>query len=185
MQFHCQHCGALIRMCDDGKVGCPNGCENPFPPSWSDPEEQLSPHFKRKELACHCCGKLVLDERLLPALERLRSLADAPIHVIDAYRCPKHNAGAQGVPKSAHLDGRAADIRIRRKPPEQERDSPWMSLQQMYDSVIEVPEFRDGGIGIYSEGTMHVDVRGQSARWARVNGVYMGIPQSKLLERYP
>jgi hypothetical protein len=29
MQFHCQHCNALIRLVN-GKIGCPNGCEQPI-----------------------------------------------------------------------------------------------------------------------------------------------------------
>jgi len=155
----------------------------------TNPDEQLSEHFKRSELACHCCGQLILNERLLPALEALRALAGAPIEVLDAYRCPTHNAGALGVPKSAHLDGRAADIRIYRAsrvsefPPDR---SPWLSLQEMYDLANQIADFRDGGIGIYDAGTMHVDVRGtHPARWARVNGVYTSIAGSGLLQRYP
>jgi len=146
----------------------------------TNPDEQLSEHFKRSELACHCCGQLILDARLLPALEALRALAGSPIVVLDAYRCPTHNAGALGVPKSAHLDGRAADIRIKNP-----SSSGWLTLQEMYDLVMHVPDFRDGGVGIYSEGTMHVDVRGTQARWARVNGVYTSIAGSGLLQRYP
>jgi uncharacterized protein YcbK (DUF882 family) len=131
-----------------------------------------SEHFKQSEMQCHCgCGECDLDQRLLPALEKLRELAGAPIIVNCAYRCAKHNAEAKGVSKSAHLQGRAADIRIKGK-----------TLAEMYDLAEQVPEFKEGGIGVYDDGFLHVDVRTFPARWARVNGLYVGIKGSGLLK---
>lgn len=115
----------------------------------------LSPHFSRNEMACHCCGRLVLDPRLLPALERLRELADAVIVVHDAYRCPQHNAGVGGVHHSQHELGAAADITIEGN-----------TLQEMYDLAKRVPAFAGGGIGCYdTPPRLHVDVRRGAARW--------------------
>lgn len=124
----------------------------------------LTPHFSRQELACPCCGRLQLEERLLIALEKLRSLANGPVLVHDGYRCPKHNREVGGVPDSEHTRGCAADISLAK-----------ISLQRMYELALEVPEFRDGGIGVYDGGFLHVDVRPRRARWARVRGRYVGI----------
>lgn len=125
---------------------------------------KLSPHFSKSEMACRCCGNLQIEDRLLTALETLRNLAAAPVIVNDAYRCPKHNEEVGGVPDSEHTRGIAADVRI-----------PGMSLQQMYDLAMRVPEFANGGIGAYDGGFLHVDVREHRSRWARVRGQYVGI----------
>jgi hypothetical protein len=126
----------------------------------------LSPHFSKQELACHCCGRLKVDPRLIEALEALRQLAGVPIVVHAGYRCPAHNQQVGGVPNSEHTRGLAADIRI-----------PDLSLQQMYDLASEVPQFAQGGIGAYDSNFLHVDVRDHRARWARVAGKYVGIQE--------
>jgi hypothetical protein len=38
-----------------------------------------------------------------------------------------------------------------------------------------VPAFLKGGIGVYDGGFLHLDVRSRQARWARVQGKYVGI----------
>ena len=125
---------------------------------------KLSPHFSKAEMACRCCGNLKIEDRLLSALETLRNLAEAPVIVHDAYRCPKHNEEIGGVTDSEHEHGLAADVRIS-----------GLSLQQMYELALQVPEFANGGIGAYDGGFLHVDVRGHRSRWARVRGQYVGI----------
>lgn len=97
---------------------------------------KLSPHFSKVEMACRCCGNLKIEDRLLSALETLRNLAGAPVIVHDAYRCPKHNEEIGGVPDSEHEQGLAADVRIS-----------GLSLQQMYELALQVPQFANGGIG--------------------------------------
>jgi uncharacterized protein YcbK (DUF882 family) len=124
----------------------------------------LSLHFSKKEMACHCCGTLKVEQRLLNALEKLRALSGQPLLVHDAYRCPEHNEQVGGVPDSEHTRGMAADVKI-----------PGLSLQQMYELALEVPEFAEGGIGVYDGGFLHLDVRPHSARWARVRGQYVGV----------
>lgn len=124
----------------------------------------LSDHFSKREFACRCCGNLVVSGRLVLALEHLRSIARAPILVHCGYRCTKHNHNAGGVNNSEHTLGTAADIEI-----------PGLSLQEMYDCALEVPEFANGGIGVYDGNFLHVDVRDHVARWARVHGQYVGI----------
>jgi uncharacterized protein YcbK (DUF882 family) len=121
----------------------------------------LSQHFSTKELACPHCGELQLDPKLVPALEALRSLAGAPIDVHDAYRCAVHNKEVGGVPNSEHMTGKAADVVIEGK-----------SLQEMYNLAVQVPDFLNGGIGVYDGQFIHVDVRDGKARWSRIAGHY-------------
>lgn len=124
----------------------------------------LSAHFSKAELACHCCGQLKIDTALVDGLEQLRALAGKPVVVHDGYRCPEHNQKVGGVPDSEHTRGNAADISI-----------PGLSLQQMYELALQVPVFLQGGIGVYDSSFLHLDTRPHSARWARVCGQYVGI----------
>jgi uncharacterized protein YcbK (DUF882 family) len=126
----------------------------------------LSQHFSRKEFECRCCGRLQLDSHLIEGLEVLRVLAGVPVVVNAGYRCPRHNQEVGGVPNSEHTRGLAADIRL-----------PGLSLQQMYELATQVAQFAEGGIGVYDGDFLHVDVRGHRARWARVDGHYVGIEQ--------
>jgi len=124
----------------------------------------LSPHFSKAELACRHCGELIVEKRLLDALEELRKLAGNPVVVHNGYRCPTHNQEVGGVTDSEHLRGMAADV-----------DIPGLSLQQMYELALQVPAFVEGGIGVYDGGFLHLDVRMTCSRWARVRKQYVGI----------
>ena len=126
----------------------------------------LSAHFSKAELACHCCGELKVDSRLIDALEQLRTLAGKEIIVHDGYRCAAHNQKVGGVPGSEHTLGVAADVAI-----------PGLSLQQMFELALQVPMFFNGGIGVYDSDFLHLDTRSRQARWARVQGQYVGIQQ--------
>ena len=124
----------------------------------------LSAHFSREELQCHCCGQFQIDSRLLEGLEALRELSGAPVIVHAGYRCARHNTEVGGVPGSEHTLGLAADIHL-----------PGMSLQRMYELASSIPQFAEGGIGVYDANFLHVDVRRHRARWARVSGRYVGV----------
>lgn len=89
-----------------------------------------------------------------------------PVIVHAGYRCERHNAEVGGLPRSEHTRGLAADIHL-----------PGLSLQRMYELALEVPQFAQGGIGVYDGGFLHVDVRDHRARWARVSGRYVGVEQ--------
>jgi len=128
------------------------------------PLGDLSAHFSKAELACHCCGQLKIDTALVDGLEQLRALAGKPVVVHDAYRCPTHNQQVGGVSDSEHTRGNAADVSI-----------PGLSLQQMYELALQVPVFLQGGIGVYDSSFLHLDTRPHTARWARVRGQYVGI----------
>jgi len=126
-------------------------------PSWpDDPAAYLSPHFRRRELACRCCGKLVLDPLLLLSLEWLRmELGNVPVHVSRAYSCPAHNARVGGQPKSKHLIGQAADVLAM-----------GITVEELLAAALRVPYFERGGIGVYPvKRFLHGDVREARARW--------------------
>jgi hypothetical protein len=123
------------------------------------------------QLACPCCGERDLDRRLEPALDELERIAGAPLEIVEGYRCVKYNAGRMSVSVLAHMQGRAADLRIA-----------GFTLTQLYHLALEVPAFREGGIGLNDDGSIHVDVRIFPARWGRVKGLYLGIETSGLLK---
>lgn len=115
-------------------------------------------HFSRKELECRHCHELVIDDRLVQALNELRALIKKPIIINCAYRCAEHNKAVGGVKNSQHVLGKAADIRIKGMTP---RDIKLYALR--------VPAFEQGGIGTYKT-FIHLDVRKRRARWAGAGG---------------
>ena len=121
---------------------------------------RLSKNFTDKEFRCPCCGKILVDERLIQALQKLRDLVKVPIIITSGYRCAKENERVGGVEHSYHTRGMAADIHIK-----------YMLVRQMYKAALKVEAFRNGGIGLYPDNKfVHVDVRSGHARWAKVKG---------------
>ncbi len=124
----------------------------------------LSEHLSKSEFACRDCGKAVVSPELIAALEELRKLAGRAIRIISGYRCPERNAAVGGAGKSQHLNGYGADIAIE-----------GLSVAEMYALALEVDAFREGGLGVYHDGHLHVDVRGAAARWGYRDHKYMTI----------
>ena len=114
-------------------------------------------NFKVAEFACRCgrfdCPHYAVEQKLLDALQRLRDMIGAPIHVNSGYRCPAWNKRVGGAKNSTHMRGIAADIRCGELTP-----------AELAKFAEEVPAFANGGIGIY-KSWVHVDVRGKRARW--------------------
>lgn len=131
----------------------------------------ISPHFSKDEFTCKCgCGQNWIKASLIVALEQLRMLGPEPIFILSGYRCNQDNAAVGGVGHSQHKEGTAADLRII-----------GLNLQQMYDRAKRVPEFLNGGIGVYpGDSFIHLDVRGSEARWARIRGKYVEFAESRL-----
>ena len=69
-------------------------------------------NFTPAELACSCCGALLVDEEALDKLQEARQRLGKPLRINSAYRCPKHNAKVKGSPKSQHLQGKAFDVAL-------------------------------------------------------------------------
>jgi uncharacterized protein YcbK (DUF882 family) len=70
-----------------------------------------SSHFNTREFRCRCCERLLIDYRLIVALEKLRLDLGLPLIINSGYRCPEHNEAIGGVKKSGHTKGYSADIR--------------------------------------------------------------------------
>ena len=134
--------------------------------------KMLSKHFSAAELQCKHCSQLSVDMRLVAALEELRTIVGKPIKILSGYRCEEHNKAIGGEPRSLHTLGTAADIACPAGVP----------LAEFYLCVAQVPAFGDSGIGLYpGERTpfVHADVgRPKPARWARINGKYVGINEA-------
>ena len=115
-----------------------------------------SKYFSDEELACKCCGQLPeggMDQRLMDVLDAMREEIGAPLTLSSAYRCPAHNAEVGGVPNSQHVQGCAADVLL----PD----------GLTVDELAEIAEQCGAdGIGKYYDSEfVHVDTRGEEARW--------------------
>jgi len=120
---------------------------------------KLSDHFRRHELACHCCGQCNVSPRLIEALEELRGLlSDSPIHITSGCRCVSHNDAVGGVHYSRHTVGEAADIAVQGHDP-----------VEVAMAAEKVTAIRNGGIGVYGSFT-HIDVGYGDDRPARWQG---------------
>lgn len=130
----------------------------------------LSAHFSREELACPHCGACNVHASLLLALEELRAKT-GPLTILSGYRCPEHNKAVGGAQASEHTLGMAADVACPSA----------LTLPEFYAKAEQVPALN--GIGVYPAGKgqnqnfLHVDVRQKRARWARVNGHYVGVEE--------
>ncbi|SHI19651.1 D-Ala-D-Ala carboxypeptidase family metallohydrolase [Ferrimonas marina] len=115
---------------------------------------RISEHFLREEFACNHCGELPYDppRQLLEILEDLRAEFDSPVIITSGYRCPIHNRNVGGVKHSRHLEGDAADVKVKGVDPH----DVYVFLDQRVGSL--------GGVGKYNSFT-HVDTRGARARW--------------------
>lgn len=111
----------------------------------------LSSHFSEEELQCKCCRGLVVDDRLIQLLEKIRSLIGAPVIVTSGYRCSAHNAEIpESSPTSYHVLGMAADIKQYKF-----SNGVFHTMIHRAWSEGQLPEL--GGLGLY-EGRVHVDV---------------------------
>lgn len=76
----------------------------------------VHPKFLPSEFACQCgCGKGFNDMRMstLVKLYAIREEGGFPMKLLSAYRCEAHNKKEGGAGNSAHLRGRALDVRYR------------------------------------------------------------------------
>lgn len=112
-----------------------------------------NPYFSRAEFACHCgCGGSTVDARLLEILTTFRAYFNKPMYINSGFRCENHNKAVGGSPRSQHLTGKAADIRIKDVDPE------------VVYSTINDAMGDWGGLGLY-EDFVHIDVRKNRVRW--------------------
>lgn len=96
----------------------------------------------------------VVKRELIVKLNAIRSRYGKPIVINSGYRSPEHNAAVGGVQNSYHTLGLAADIR-----PLSKNAADLPELQKICDEMN-----KNGGVGFY-DTFVHVDVRGERARW--------------------
>ena len=112
---------------------------------------KISENFSLHEFECRDGSNLVkLEEELIDKLQKLRVQVGKPIIVNSGYRTSEYNAKIGGAPKSQHMEGKAADIRVIGVTPVQ--------VAKLAKQV----GFR--GVGIYDTFT-HVDVRLTPTEW--------------------
>lgn len=110
-------------------------------------------YFKRSEFSCRCsCGQDTVDAELLHILDTMRAVFDTPITINSGNRCFNHNHQIGGSPRSQHLLGKAADIKLRDVDP-----------QTVYNYLTST-FLNKYGIGNYETFT-HIDVRATKSRW--------------------
>lgn len=119
----------------------------------TNPEEQVSTHFKASEFQCKDGTKQIfISKELLEVLEDVRSRFQNPVHINSGYRTVIYNRTVSTTELSKHTLGLAADIRVDNTTPEQVQDY----LEAQYPNKY--------GIGRYKNFT-HIDVREDKARW--------------------
>lgn len=70
-------------------------------------------HFTKDEFTCKCgCGEAPMNKDFVFRLDNLRERLGSSVVINSGYRCLEHNKAIGGSPRSQHLKGRAADIRI-------------------------------------------------------------------------
>ena len=114
-------------------------------------------YFKRSEFACKCgkyCNGFPVEpnEKLVKTLETIREHFGAPVTISSGIRCKTHNTNVGGATKSQHMEGTAADIKVKGVLPSE--------VVAYAESLMP----NTGGIGTYNTFT-HIDVRSTKSRW--------------------
>ena len=107
------------------------------------------PHFRPRELACHCCGEMCVWPQALDAIEALRRTTAAPLVIDSGPRCALHNARVGGAPLSLHKQ-LAFDVALGN------HDAAQLAR------AARACGFRGFG---YGQSFLHLDTRAAPARW--------------------
>lgn len=108
---------------------------------------------------CRHCGIGAFSKKILDGLNALDELLsdDYIITISSGYRCKFWNEHEGGHVRSRHMTGEAVDFRCN-----------ILDVQGLLEVVMMVPEFANGGIGVY-DNFIHVDV-GRKSRWRYKGG---------------
>lgn len=123
---------------------------------------KLSEHFLLHEFACKDGSPT--PEAVIPCLielaqqlEPLRAhLGGRPVTITSGYRSPEYNRRVGGAPRSQHVNGRAADIRVSGVEPP--------AVAAAIEELIRAGKMKQGGLGLY-KAWVHYDTRGIRVRW--------------------
>jgi len=94
--------------------------------------------------------------KLATNLQVLRDTLGAPIVITSGLRSVEQNSAAGGAPRSRHLTGEAADIRVNGVEPSE--------LKRIIEGLIEKGKMQQGGLSAYKT-FVHYDIRNNKARW--------------------
>ncbi len=118
-----------------------------------DYKTALSKNFKINEFSCKgkgCCSKVMIDEKLVGYLQKIRDHFGAAVTINSAYRCAAHNKKVGGSSGSYHTKGQAADIVVKGvKPAEVAKYAETLGIL---------------GIGLY-DTFVHIDTRTSKFFW--------------------
>lgn len=119
----------------------------------TEPFESNQDLLSRSRLACRHCGEVIVEERLVQAIQELEKNLGRSVVITSGYRCPEHNRLVGGSRHSLHMSGLAVDLHV-----------PGLSVRDLRTAVLKVRAFQDGGIGTYPT-FIHADLRDSPARW--------------------
>ena len=72
----------------------------------------ISKYFKESEFTCRCgCGFNAIDQNLVYILDDIREYIGKPISIESGCRCLNHNRAVGSKDSSAHVEGKAVDIK--------------------------------------------------------------------------
>ena len=122
---------------------------------------KITNNFSKSEFECSCGCKMpyaVFEniKELAVNLQFIRDYLNEPIHLTNAYRCEEHNKAIGGSKNSQHIQGKAADIKIKTILPS--------IVADMIEEFIQKEYIKQGGVGRYKTFT-HYDIRNTKARW--------------------
>jgi len=103
---------------------------------------------------------------LLLVADELRHNIDRPIIILNAYSVDGHSD------KSQHYTGNAIDFRI--------SGMPFFDAYRKTIEILKGLQILDRvGFGVYPDTKFfHLDLRGEKARWSRIDGEYLGIEKA-------
>lgn len=111
-----------------------------------------------------------MDALTVYRLDALRELIKRPFVINSGYRTPEHNRKIGGAPRSAHVEGLAVDISIRK----------W-SHEEKKDLVLYARQLGFNGVGI-SPTFIHLDRKERLASWIYKGRGQESIPLGKEVE---
>lgn len=126
----------------------------------ADGDLPLSEHFRLSEFRCNDGSTIILvHPALVDLLEAVRAKASqkfglVTITINSAYRTVAYNKSIGGAPRSQHIKGMAADIKVKHNG----RQIPPADVARVAEG------FDPGGIGTYRTFT-HLDVYEANRRW--------------------
>ena len=121
---------------------------------------QLTKNFNSYEFRCGlgspcACSTILIDDKLVEFLQKIRDHFNAPLTITSAYRCPSYNSRIGGATGSYHTKGQAADIVVQGHSPRE--------VAQYAESIGIL------GIGLYETSKdgyfVHIDTRTYKSFW--------------------